>query len=1028
MIRSLIENARLSALVIALIIVAGLGAISSLPRTEDPKVTNRFATIVTQYPGASAERVEALVSEPLENQLRQLEELKLIQSTSRPGFSVIQLELKDNIFETDPVWSKARDLVSDSIGLLPQTISNPILDDNIGFASTVILGVTWNDSTQPRIDFLNRYAIELQSRLRLISGTDFVKLYGEPDEEVLVTLNKSALAALKLTPLSVAQQIRNADSKISAGVISNQNFKATIEVKGELDSIKRIKQLPIYSGATSPIVKLADIAEVKKQVRQPPFNISVIDGQQGIMVAATMLPDVRIDIWQQKVSQLIDEMNQSLPSNVKITWMFEQQSYTEIRLGELAINLLQGFVLILIVLMITLGRRNALMVAAALPLTALFTLAGMKLVNLPIHQMSVTGLVVALGIMVDNAIVIVDAISQKRQQGESRLDAVTSSLKHLWLPLAGSTLTTILAFTPIVLMPGAAGEFVSGIAISVIFALIGSYIISHTLIAGFAGRFSSCSHQDSWVHHGISAPWLSDKYTKLLTFVLKRPLASTLIIGLLPLTGFIAATKLTEQFFPPSDRDMFHIEVYLPSQASVDNSLITVKAMHQYLMKIKGIERINWNVGTNVPSFYYNMLERQQGATNYAQAMIKTSDFRVANKLIPQLQQQLDQDFPRAQVLVRRLEQGPPFNAPVEFRVYGSDLEQLTRIGNEIRHRLSQSQFVTHTRSTLISDTPKVWINADENKVNRLGLNLTNIAQQIEMSTYGAISGSVLEQTESLPVRVKLADEYQQKTDKLSEIQIITPNGSVVPLSALSTTEFKATHNAIARRNGQRVNTIEAYIQSGVLPAKVLEEVLDDVEAIKLLPGYQIEVGGESAKRNEAVGQLLSSVALVIALLISIVVLSFNSFRLTSIILLSAIQSAGLGLLAIFVFGFPFGFTVIIGLLGLMGLAINAAIVIIAELESSDLPRAGDSSRIIKDVSSCTRHITSTTITTVGGFLPLILEGGGFWPPFAMTIAGGTLLTTLISLLWVPAAYKLIMTPRKPSLLEDKYQQKAVDV
>ena len=1016
MIRAFIDNGRLSALVIALIIVAGLGAFSTLPRTEDPKVTNRFATIITYYLGASAERVEALVADVLENQLRQLEELKLIQSTSRPGISVIQLELKDSVMETDSVWSRARDLVSDSTPLLPQQVSKPILDDKVGYASTVILGLTWNDNSPPRVDFLNRYAKELQSRLRLLSGTDFVKLYGEPEEEILVTLDKANLAALKLTPLSVAQQISNADSKVSAGIINNKKFKATIEVAGELDSIKRIKQLPINAGNSSPQLKLQDIAEIKKQVNTPPQSISLIDGQQGIMVAATMLDNVRIDKWQHQVSLVVQELNQTLPSNIKVDWLFEQQSYTEIRLGELALNLLQGFVLILIVLMITLGKRNAIIVAVALPLTALFTLTGMKLVNLPIHQMSVTGLVVALGIMVDNAIVIVDAISQKRQQGHSRLDAVTSSLKHLWLPLAGSTLTTILAFTPIVLMPGASGEFVSGIAISVIFSLIGSYVISHTLIAGFAGRFSSNSQSKSWTEHGISTPWLSRRYTQLLAFVLRRPLASSLIIGLLPITGFIAATQLTEQFFPPSDRDMFHIEVYMPPQSSIENTLAAVKTMNQYLIGIDGINKVDWSVGRNVPAFYYNMLERQQGSADYAEAMVRASHFSVANKLIPQLQQQMNQKFPDAQILVRRLEQGPPFNAPVEFRVYGTELEQLTQIGYKIRHRLSQSKMVTHTRSTLVSGAPKVWVNTDENVSNRLGLNLTDIAQQIKMSTTGILSGSVLEQTESLPVRVKLADEYRQEPEKLSELQLITPNGARVPLSAISTIDVKTSRGAITRRNGQRVNTIEAYVQAGVLPAKVLNEVIEDIQAIELPAGYRIELGGESAKRNEAVGKLLSSVALVLTLLIAIVVLSFNSFRLTGIILLSAAQSAGLGLLAIYIFNFPFGFTVIIGLLGLMGLAINAAIVIIAELESSELPREGNDKAIIKYVNSCTRHISSTTITTIGGFLPLVLAGGGFWPPFAMTIAGGTLLTALISLLWVPAVYKLIMRPRKPSM------------
>lgn len=292
------------------------------------------------------------------------------------------------------------------------------------------------------------------------------------------------------------------------------------------------------------------------------------------------------------------------------------------------------------------------------------------------------------------------------------------------------------------------------------------------------------------------------------------------------------------------------------------------------------------------------------------------------------------------------------------------------------------------------------------------GLSLTNIARQVQMSTTGVIGGSVLEQTESLPIRVRLGENSREQASRLSEIQLMTPSGTAVPLSALSHNEVQVSRGAIPRRNGQRVNTIEAYIVSGVLPAQVLNDVKDKVAAIKLPAGYRIEIGGESAKRNEAIGNLLSNIILVVTLLLATVVLSFNSFRLTAIILLSALQSAGLGLLAVFVFGYPFGFPVIIALLGLMGLAINAAIVILAELEELPAARMGDKAVIVSTVSSCGRHISSTTITTVGGFIPLIIAGGGFWPPFAIAIAGGTLLTTLLSLVWVPTMYLLLMTKR----------------
>ncbi|MCL1040827.1 efflux RND transporter permease subunit [Shewanella marisflavi] len=1012
MIKALVENGRLASLVIALLIVAGLGAINSLPRMEDPSITNRFASVVTHYPGASAERVEALVTEVLENQLRRLEELKLVQSTSRPGISVIQLELKDRITDTDPVWSRARDLINDAKNILPPGAQDALLDDQLGYANTAILGIVWQGPGDPRQDILNRYAKELQSQLRLIPGTDFVKLYGAPTEEILVQIDSMKVNRIGLSAAAIAQILASADTKVSAGEITNDSFRALVEVSGELDSVSRIKQVPLKVDANGQIIRLSEVASVLRQPKTPATSIALIEQAQGIMVAARMLNNTRVDLWLQKVHQVVEQVQGELSANVEIQWLFDQEGYTTTRLSDLIASLLMGFVIILVVLMLTLGLRNAVIVSLSLPLTALFTLACMKYVGLPIHQMSVTGLVVALGIMVDNAIVIVDAIAQRRRQGLDRLSAVGETLKHLWLPLAGSTITTMLAFTPIILMPGAAGEFVSGIAISVIFALLGSYLISHTLIAGFAGRFGAKGDASHWYQRGINFPIIASAFSKTLDIALKRPLLAGVIIGILPVSGFIASGQMTEQFFPPSDRDMFQIEVHLAPHSSIDNTRALVERIDAKLRATGQMQRLDWVIGGNAPSFYYNLLQRQQGAANYAQAMIKVANFERANQLIPRLQIELDAEFPEAQILVRKLEQGPPFNAPVELRIYGHNLDTLRKIGDEVRRILITTEHVIHTRATLSAGAPKVWFQIDEDASKMSGLSLTDIASQIQMATTGINGGSILEQTESLPIRVRTQDLMREQQTQLSQLNLLSTSGVGIPLSALSTSRIDVSLGAIPRRDGQRVNTVEAYLESDVLPQQVLDQAKTRIDALSLPAGYRIEVGGESAKRNEAVGNLLSNIVLVITLLLATVVLSFNSFRLTGIILLSAVQSAGLGLLAVYLFNYPFGFTVIIGLLGLMGLAINAAIVILAELEDMPNKREAPIDAIVTVVSSCGRHIGSTTITTIGGFLPLIIAGGGFWPPFAIAIAGGTALTTLLSLVWVPTMYQLLMTKR----------------
>ncbi|MFD2165219.1 efflux RND transporter permease subunit [Thalassotalea euphylliae] len=1012
MIRSFVRNGRLMSLVIALLIVAGLGALSTLPRTEDPRIQNRNASVLTQLPGASAERVEVLVTEKIEQKLRKLAEIDLITSTSRPSLSVIQIKLKDEIVNTRPIWSRIRDLISDVVPELPVEASQPTLEDDRGYAFTKLVALNWLDDTEPDLASLGRYANELQNRLRLIPGTDLVSIFGRGQEEILVAIDEAKTSRLQLTAEQLSQQVFLADAKVSAGQLVNQHNQMQVELTGALDTVERIKNIPLKTNDKGSLVTLGDIADISKTLAWPASEIAIVNDKPSVVVATRMLPNLRIDKWTEDVKHALDDFALYLPHNIELELLFDQNTYTEERLGDLVNNIAVGFVLISLVLLVTLGWRSALIVAVSLPLTVLFTLAVMNAWGLPIHQMSVTGLVVALGIMVDNAIVMTDTIQDKRQQGMRRLDSVGYAVKHLWLPLLGSTVTTVLAFMPIVLMPGPAGEFVGGIALSVIFSLIGSYIISHTIVAGLAGRFiaKGTGGSTAWYVAGIQLNTLSKAFSRSLQFALSYRKITIATVFCLPLFGFIAAKHLTEQFFPPSDRDMFQIEVFMPAQSSIDNTKAMTDKVSQYLYQQEGIAAARWFIGKNAPSFYYNLIPSKDGLQNYAQGMITATSFKAANELIPVIQMELDDLFPSAQILVRKLEQGPPFNAPVELRIFGPNLDTLKTLGDEVRRVMSETTDMMHTRATLQPGTPKVWVQADESAAALTGLTLVDVAQQLGNSLSGQVNGSIIEATESIPVRVRVNNSDRGQLADVANINLQSQmtDGSI-PLTSISHLTVKPSRGAIPHRDGMRVNIIEGYIRAGILPSEVLARVQDNLKKadFTLPAGYRIEVGGESAERDQAVGQLLASVGLIFTLLITVVVLSFNSFRLSAIIFFSAGQSVGLGLLSVYLFNYPFGFTVIVGLLGLMGLAINAAIVIIAELKANESAVRGDQQAIIKGVQSCTRHISSTTITTVGGFLPLILAGGGFWPPFAIAVAGGTVFTTLLSFYFVPAAFSL---------------------
>ncbi len=1031
MIELFVKNGRLMVLMIIVLIVSGWSSLQVLPRSEDPIMTNRAASVITQFPGASAERVEALVTEKIEQKLRKLSEIEYLASTSRPEISMIRIKLKGDVTNSAAVFSRIRDLLSDVNSELPPQSLKPYLEDERSYAFTQLIALNWHGSGDPDLITLGRYASELKSHLRHVPDTDIVTIHGKNPEEILVQVDQDKAAAAGVSIQQISKAILAGDVKIAAGKLVNNYNQMQIELAGALESLERIRNIVITSTGYNQLT-VADVAQVRRQIKFPQQEMAIVNGKAALVVGTRMVQGVRIDVWSQQVAQQLTEFKRILPKDISLQVLFEQNSYTENRLSQLVFNIFIGFTIIAIVLFFTLGLRSAIIVVISLPLTVCFTLAVMSFYGLSIHQVSVTGLVVALGIMVDNAIVMTDTIQQKKLRGVNGFQAVVESIKHLWLPLLGSTLTTILAFMPIVLMPGDSGEFVSGIALSVIFALIGSFLISHTIIAPLAGRFITVkSNNSTWYQNGLNFPKLTTLFKRSLEFTFNKPKLTIALVFILPIVGFISAKQLDEQFFPVAERDMFQIEVFMPAATSIQATQDLTEQLSKTLVIYKGIKQLHWFIGKSAPSFYYNLISNKDGMQNYAQAMVTTTNFKEADRLIPELQRVVDKKFPQAQILVRKLEQGPPLNAPIEIRVFGPNLDTLQQLGKTIRLIMSETENMIHSRATLLPGTPKVWIEADENILTSMNLSLTDIATQLERALDGVLQGSIIEATEEIKVRVKISSDNSDQINDLSKFPIVNQNNDqYIPLAAVSKVKISPSRGAITHRDGMRVNVIEGYVRAGVLPSVVLKQVEEKLVAqnFTIPSGYKLVIGGESEARNRSVSRLKSSIGVIAIILISVVVLSFNSFRVSSIIFISAFMSIGLGLLSVYLFNYPFGFTVIVGLLGLMGLmglAINSAIVILAELKADPFAILGDKQAITKGVLSCTRHITSTTITTVGGFLPLILSGGGFWPPFAIAIAGGTVLTTLLSFYFVPAAFYLLAKNRNFEQTKLSSQEKA---
>lgn len=1017
------DNRYLLVLAIVVTLVAGLSAVTSLPRLEDPVITNRNPLIITVFPGASADRVEALVTEKIEDELDEIDDIKKIDSISRAGISIVRIELLDAVTkdDLDAISSEIRDKISDASDQFPREVLPPDFDDKRNaVAYTLIKALRWDDSSRGAEDFgiLSRRADELADQLRSIGGTELVRIYGQPAEEVEVLVAPEKLAQIGLTPRDVAAALQRADVKVPAGQLRGKSSSLLVEVEGKIDSIDRVREVIVLQDNLRTI-RVGDLATVRKSWRDPAFQMGYTEGQRSIFVAARIAENQRVDNWDVKAEAVVENFIEASGSAVRVDTIFRQNDYTTARLAELVGNLILGGLVVMVVIFFTMGWRRSLIVSSAIPLTAAATLFVISLQGGQLHQMSIFGMIIALGLLIDTAIVITDEIRKFLEQGLSRREAVIAALHHLFVPLLSSTLTSVLAFMPILLLPGGAGDFVGSIGGSVIIAISASFVLSLTVIAALAGIFSAKKSEREkkhrsprWMREGLTLPWLTTAMRKLIRVSVQYPLVGILLGAAVPVLGFYFASTLSSQFFPRTDRDMFTIEITSESVTSIEESASLSRQVEEHVRSHDGIEKVHWLAGASFPPVYYNLIESQDNSPGYVMGVVDADNFDTVARLVPVLQDELNFAFPSARIQVTKFAQGPPANADVEIRIVGPSIKQLQQLGDEVQRRLAEHPEIVHAESTLTRGEPKLWFRPDEKAVRAAGIDLSSVADQLQTSLEGLIGGTMLEAVEELPVRVRVPGETRSQIDTIEDLRIVGANGAMIPLRAIGTFELKSETGAITRRNGERANYVRGYAAAGALAIDITNDILTSLEedGFQLPTGYRLQIGGESENQADAVGNLLLYLPVIVTVTIAILILSFRSVRMALILMASAFLSVGFGLFATWFMDFPLSFNTILGCIGLVGLAFNDNIVALAAIHSNEKAKKGDVDAIVEEVLGCGRHLISTTLTTIGSFLPLlILIGGQFWPPLAIVLAGGVGGATFLAAVFTPAAYRLIV-------------------
>ncbi len=861
----LFKNPQILLLTIVTIVVAGLTSFFLIPRLEDPVLGKRVAVISTVYPGADAQQVESLVTIPLEEQLGGISDIKRVRSNSRTGISNIVIELGDKVDDVDPVWSLVRNRLIDAGQSLPAASLQPELEVFPLKAFAAIIAVKPTQPGAPNYAILRRLTKLLRAEVLAIVGTEKVETFGDPGEEYVAEIEPTKLASLGLSVGAIAQQVNEGITKQPGGRVQGADSNLLLDLKIIPLPISRLSESLISLSPISEPVQLLDIASIKKRTVEPASELALIDGQTAIVLGALVDDDQQIDRWSMQLEKVIEEFAATYPGDVEVEILFSQRKHVDQRMFYLLKNLALGTAAIVLVVLLLMGWRSMLVVGLALPLSALLVIAGMRALSIPIQQMSVTGLIVALGLLIDNAIVIVEEVRSRIVQGESPGQAIVTAVRHLAMPLFGSTLTTALAFLPIATLPGPSGEFVGTIAVSVILAISASFILAMTVIPAITGLTGINPEKRGWISYGLTISPIRKLYEASLRIVFRVPLLGVLVGLVLPVWGFLAARNLPQQFFPPSDREQIQIEVELPERETLAATRTAVENIRQIVAENENVQRQNWFLGASAPTFFYNVVPRRRGTPFYAQAFIELREGQATEDIVRDLQNRIDERVFDCRVIVRQLEQGPPFDAPVEIRVAGPDLAKLQSLGSELRLMLSQTTNVIYTRSDLEETIPKLSLELDTVAAKKAGLSPAQIAAQLYTTLEGAPAGTIVDGGEEFPVLVKVAFENEASESKLDLLapsnsfrRIVDrhqrwpgqagPNSTQAPptnptLASLSEFRLDSDVGAIVRINGRRVNEVKAYIEAGVLPSLVVDEFKQRLSQSGLCTSQRLYIG-----------------------------------------------------------------------------------------------------------------------------------------------------------------------------------------
>jgi multidrug efflux pump len=1010
--RAAIQRDRITWVALAVIAFAGVSSFLEMPRAEDPGFTVRTAMVLTRFPGASAQRVEQLVTDKIEKKIQELPELEHIQSQSKEGVSIIYVGIAEKHKNMRPLWDKLRRKVDQAVPELPSSVIGPVVNDEFGDVFGILLGIIGDGFSYAE---LKQVADEVRDEILHLPDVAKVEIYGAQQERIFVEYDNARLAEIGLSPLLLKKVLQERNIIVPGGQVSTEYERITLEPSGNFESVEDTANTVIALPGSREVMYLGDIVEIYRGYVDPPQSKVRVSGENALALGVAMREGGNILEVGAGVEAFLERAESVYPIGIEFELVQFQPAEVSQKINDFIENLLQAIAVVTIVLLITLGLRTGLIVSSLIPMTIAMGLVLMNYFDIGLNQISLAALIIALGMLVDTSIVMCESIMVEMSKGKSPVEAAVASSKELTVPLLTSALTTAAAFLPIYLAEAKAGEYTAPIFQVVTIMLLSSWILGLTLIPLLCVRYlrvsgkSDATSAESRLYRG---------YRAILVGALRhRAVFLIAVLGALgaAIYGFRFVPSI---FFPPNDRPSFTAEIELPAGSPIARTEAVIREFDRYIANNHqvGPERdegvVDWItfVGDGGPRFILPYAPKI-ASPETAFVILSATSRAAVDPLLPQIERFVGERFPDAKATVRPLDTGPPAWPPIEVRISGRDTEEIFKLADKVKAKLREIPGTKLIDDDWGARAKKMRIEIDQTRAMRAGVTSQDVAISLQSFLSGVETTKFREGDKLIPVTLRSVASGRDDLGRIEGINVYAlASGASVPLKQVADVVLEWEPARVHRFNRLRTVTVESALAPGYTAQDINSVLLPWLadESSTWGFGYIWELGGEheaSGRSRSAIGAKLPIAALIILLLL---VGQFNSLRKPLIILIT-IPLGLIGVVAgLLLARSYFGFITLLGVVSLSGVVINNAIVLIdrirIEIEEIGRPPA---KAIVEAAIRRLRPILLTTATTVLGLIPLWVGGGSMFQPMAITIIFGLLFATVLTLILVPVLYSL---------------------